>query len=270
MSGHSRERIDVLMYHSIAAGDGPTCIHPDVFAGQMAALAEAGYRVARLSDLTAWSAGAGARAGKTAIITFDDAYANFAANAAPQLLKRGWTATVFAPTGWIGRRAGWSGAGGEALLDWRQVRSLFAAGIEFGSHAVSHTDLTKLSRDELRSELAESQARLEQELGAPVRGFAAPYGAASAEVRSEVARIYDVAVGVRLARVEADDDIYDLPRIEMHYFKNVGLWRRFLCDKASGYFALRQIARSVRGNLFRVRAVQQNTAVRQPRPRDAN
>jgi peptidoglycan/xylan/chitin deacetylase (PgdA/CDA1 family) len=244
--GRSPALIDVLMYHSISTGPGPTCIHPEIFAQQMAALAEAGCHVMSLSQLATLRSGKGTLPGKITIITFDDAYVDFAENAAPLLLERGWTATVFAPTGWVGRRSGWVGAGGEALMDWKDIRSLFASGIEFGSHSVSHSDLTTLSGDNLRSELTDSQSRLEQELGAPVRTFAAPYGAASAQVRTEIARFYDVAVGTRLARVEWKEDIHDIPRIEMHYFRDIDRWRQYLAGKAEAYFALRQLARSVR------------------------
>jgi peptidoglycan/xylan/chitin deacetylase (PgdA/CDA1 family) len=246
MNGRSSAHIDVLMYHSISTGPGPTCIAPEIFAAQMAALAEAGYQIKSLSELAERKSGIGEPDGKIAVITFDDAYVDFAANAAPLLLERGWTATVFAPTGWVGRRSGWVGAGGEALMDWKDIRSLFEAGVEFGSHSVSHSDLTTLSSDNLRSELTDSQSRLEQELGAPVRTFAAPYGAANAGVRTEIARFYDVAVGTRLARAERKEDIHDVPRIEMHYFRDIDRWRQYLAGKAEVYFALRQFARSVR------------------------
>jgi peptidoglycan/xylan/chitin deacetylase (PgdA/CDA1 family) len=248
-SGRPAAHIDVLMYHSISGGAGPTCIHPVIFAEQMAALAEAGCQVMSLSQLATLRANASALPARTVIITFDDAYANFAENAAPLLIERGWTATVFAPTGWVGRQSGWEGASGEALMDWRQIRDLTKAGIEFGSHSVWHRDLTTLDGDELSRELTFSQSRLEQELGAPARTFAAPYGALNGKVRAEIARYYDVAVTTRLARTRRTGDLHDVPRVEMHYFRDIRRWRRFLAGRADDYFVLRQIARAVRGYL---------------------
>lgn len=247
--GRLPAHIDILMYHSISTGAGPTCIDPETFAQQMAALAEAGFHVMPLSQLAMLRSGKGPSPGKIAIITFDDAYADFALNAAPVLMERGWPATVFAPTGWIGRQSGWSGASGEALMDWDQIRAVSRAGIEFGSHSVWHRDLTTLDDEDLRRELVSSKSRLEQELGAPACTFAAPYGAMNAKVRAEIARYYDVAVTTRLARTKRTGDLHDVPRVEMHYFRDIRQWRRFLAGKAGDYFALRQIARAARGYL---------------------
>ena len=241
------------MYHSIAEGDGPTRIDPRRFSDQMAALADAGYAVARLSDVTAWASGIRDLPGRTAVITFDDAFANFATHAAPILLERGWPATVFAPTGWIGRRAGWSGGGDVPLLAWDAMRDLARAGFEFGSHTVSHRNLTELAGDELGCELTDSRARLEDELGAPVGSFAAPYGAANASVRAAIARHYRLAAGARLGRAGRDCDAYDLPRIEMHYFRDLGLWRQFLAGRGAAYLAVRQLGRKLRAEADRLR-----------------
>lgn len=61
-------------------------------------------------------------------------------------------------------------------LDWDQVREMSAAGIEFGSHTVSHPILSRLEDGELERELADSKRRLEQELGKPVPVLAYPVG----------------------------------------------------------------------------------------------
>ena len=61
-------------------------------------------------------------------------------------------------------------------LDWNQVREMSAAGIEFGSHTVSHPILSRLDDDELRRELMDSRQRLEQELGKPAPVLAYPVG----------------------------------------------------------------------------------------------
>ncbi len=61
-------------------------------------------------------------------------------------------------------------------LDWSQVREMSAAGIEFGSHTVSHPILSRLDDSELRQELMESRQRLEQELGKPAPVLAYPVG----------------------------------------------------------------------------------------------
>lgn len=61
-------------------------------------------------------------------------------------------------------------------LDWSQIREMSAAGIEFGSHTVSHPILSRLDDDELERELTVSREHLEQELGMPAPVLAYPVG----------------------------------------------------------------------------------------------
>ncbi len=62
------------------------------------------------------------------------------------------------------------------FLDWDEVRTMSAAGIEFGSHTVSHPILTTLTDAQLEWELAESKRRIEAELGVECYSFAYPNG----------------------------------------------------------------------------------------------
>lgn len=49
-------------------------------------------------------------------------------------------------------------------MNWDQVREMAAAGIEFGSHTVTHPVLTSLTPAEIRHELAESKREIENRL----------------------------------------------------------------------------------------------------------
>ena len=61
-------------------------------------------------------------------------------------------------------------------LDWSHVREMSAAGIEFGSHTVTHPILSKLDDDTLERELVLSKETLERELGKPMSILAYPVG----------------------------------------------------------------------------------------------
>lgn len=239
-------RILVLMYHSISDGSEATCMPPGLFAQQLEALQQAGYHIGSLSDLHRWLLQEADQPARTAVITFDDAFADFASEAAPRLRDFGYRAAVFAPTGRIGAGSNWDGETRRELLCWQQIRALASEGFEFGSHAVSHVDLTVLDEGALSHELAESRRQLEQELGRPAPFFAAPFGKVNDRVCAQIRAHYDMALGVRLGAAESNSDLYDVPRIEMYYFRDVGLWRRFLEGKGEVYLAARKIARSVR------------------------
>ena len=86
---------------------------------------------------------------------------------------------------------------------WEQLREMEAAGIEIGSHTVTHPVLTRVAPDRLRRELEQSRGRLEDMLGHPVTLFCYPNGAYDRTVRDAVAR-----AGYRLA-VTSDDGLND-------------------------------------------------------------
>ena len=64
-----------------------------------------------------------------------------------------------------------------APLSWQEVRTLQANGVEFGAHTHTHPILTSLEEEEsIRSEVAESKRRIEEELRSPVTHFCYPNG----------------------------------------------------------------------------------------------
>jgi O-antigen/teichoic acid export membrane protein/peptidoglycan/xylan/chitin deacetylase (PgdA/CDA1 family) len=65
---------------------------------------------------------------------------------------------------------------GDLMLDWDGVRALAAAGIEIGSHAVTHGILSRMPPAQAEDEIRASKRRLEREVGRPVVGFAFPNG----------------------------------------------------------------------------------------------
>lgn len=65
-------------------------------------------------------------------------------------------------------------------MTWGQVREMAAAGIEFGSHTVSHPILANLTEPQLRFELQESKRVLEEQLGRPCQAISYPVGGTSA------------------------------------------------------------------------------------------
>jgi peptidoglycan/xylan/chitin deacetylase (PgdA/CDA1 family) len=243
----SEDALPVLAFHSISHEQGATSIPPETFRMQLDVLAESGFSSLTCREFLAWrEAGLQAR-GPRVLITFDDGYADFATVAYPALSARGFSALVFVPTGKLGGREDWRGASAarRALIDWSTVAELARSGIEFGGHGVTHTDLTRLSAEERREEIEASARHLAERLGRRPDGFAAPYGRVNTEVIGDIQRTYDVAFGTRFARAPRTGDRFDVPRIEMHYFRNARRWREFLAGN-DAYFLARRALRSVK------------------------
>jgi peptidoglycan/xylan/chitin deacetylase (PgdA/CDA1 family) len=194
----------VLCYHALSpTWDADLSTTPELFERQIALLAARGYRGVTFSEAVAASGGergGGAGSGsagpargdraagraRLAAITFDDAFRSVLTLARPILDEHGFTATVFAPTDYMGgERLRWQGIeqwlGGEheaelQPMSWEELRSLAQAGWEIGSHTRSHPHLTQTDDATLARELAESKATCEQQLGLPCPTLAYPYG----------------------------------------------------------------------------------------------
>ena len=110
---------------------------------------------------------------KTFLITFDDAYGGNIKYAAPELEARGMSAVFFVIVDSIGKTL--SRDYYHATAD--QLRDL-SSNPKFAleSHTMSHPFLTKISSEELTSEIKTSKARIEELSGRPVKLFSYPYG----------------------------------------------------------------------------------------------
>jgi len=247
----AQQAIPILTFHSISHGEGPTNIPPDVFEMQINSIADLGVDVIGLDDVEAWINGTREIDRPSIAITFDDAFDDFARNAFPVLDMYGFRACVFAPTSLIDGDEEWAppSAIKRKLMGWAMIEDLSRQGVDFGSHSCSHCDLTALSDGNLESELTESQKVLEDRLSRPIRHFAPPYGYSDERVRKAIAQSYDLSVGVRLNKAHKSSPKFDLPRIEMHYYRNETQWRSFLTGKGRVYFNARRLLRETRAAL---------------------
>ncbi len=235
-------KLPILMYHSVSdaaeAGAAPyyrTTTSPARFAAQMRWLRERGCRGVALRAGLAWlrsEADAGPSGEPRPVaLTFDDGFRDFATAAFPVLQQFGYAATVFLPTAFIGG----NGAGtrpdaptrksfkSKECLTWEEVRELDRAGIEFGSHTVSHPVLYDLSWPQIESELRHSKNALDERLDHASTAFAYPYAypeADAAFTRSFEDLLqgagYDCAVTTRIGRVGAADNARALRRLPVN------------------------------------------------------
>lgn len=189
-------RLPVLMYHSISidaeTGVSPyyrTTTGPERFAEHMAFLHAKGYQGVSLSTGLEALAAASSPASpprrrsspvsmpesefRYVALTFDDGFQDFHHTAFPILQRYGFVATVCLPTGYISDPR--KQFKQKNCLTWTEVQELHHLGIEFGSHTVNHPQLEELSWPEIKRELSNSKAAIEQHLGTVVRTFAYPY-----------------------------------------------------------------------------------------------
>ncbi|MEU0333256.1 polysaccharide deacetylase family protein [Streptomyces sp. NPDC006193] len=169
----------IAMYHSVGdCSDDPyrITVTPARLDGQLRWLRGRGLRGVSVAELLAARARGEGR--DLVGLTFDDGYADFLDHALPVLTRLDCTATLFVLPGRLGGDNAWDPLGPrKPLLTADGIRRAAAAGVEIGSHGLSHVDLTRADDALLKAETAGSLAALEELTGAPVRGFCYPYGA---------------------------------------------------------------------------------------------
>jgi peptidoglycan/xylan/chitin deacetylase (PgdA/CDA1 family) len=114
----------------------------------------------------------------------------------------------------------WVGATGSAterdFLNWDEVRGMTARGATFGAHGLTHRILTGKGTDFVQ-EIEGSRRVLDRELGAAPEAFCYPNGDFNDDVAARVRDAgYRVAFSTRPGYVSADDNQYEICRINMH------------------------------------------------------
>jgi len=172
--------IPILMYHSISENPEVhkgayfhTCTAPRVFWEHLGLLARNGYRTIDLAEAVRKLEEGARTTEKLVVLTFDDGFEDFYTEAFPILNAFGYTATVFLPTAYISETS--RSFNGIACLTWRQVRELRRAGMQFGSHTVTHPQLRAVGPEQFRKEITASKDQVEEKLGEPVEAFSYPY-----------------------------------------------------------------------------------------------
>lgn len=134
----------------------------------------------------------GSSRGKARVaITFDDAYRSVLRVAAPILQEHGFPATVFAPTGWLGKSNEWDAPTGcdVAIMSGEELRKAEAIGLTVESHGHLHIDYAAASAPEAKEDLFESARVLEEVIGRQPRYFAYPFGHHSPLSANEAAAV---------------------------------------------------------------------------------
>ena len=101
-------------------------------------------------------------------LSFDDGNASDFSIALPALVDRGLVASFFVIAGRLGR---------PGSLATEEVAGLVEAGMTVGSHGMHHRPWRSLGPDEVREELDEASAVIEDAARAPVEHAACPFGA---------------------------------------------------------------------------------------------
>ena len=169
-------QVTVLGYHRFEnPPKDPLAISTEEFRQQMQALKDLGITVISMEDFLAWRRGEKNIPARSTVITIDDGYNDSYTQAWPVLKEFGYPFTMYVYTNYIS-------AGGRSIT-WAQLAEMRDAGVDIGSHSVSHDNLAKPKKAKnpnyeewLVEELKGSKDLIEKNLGITVKTLAYPFG----------------------------------------------------------------------------------------------
>jgi len=199
LMGFATPRFKILAYHSVGQQSrDPFEVTVVSFKDQLQVIEDQGLRVVSLAQ--GWQAlMSGQILPGTLVLTFDDGFRSLQDFVFPLLADYTFPATVFLPFAYLGRPDSFSYASPRPEFEILSREEIMASisrggesGLSYGSHTLSHADLTCVTQEALLTELVESRNQLIQLVGSGFTSLAYPFG------------LYDERV--KLATVQAGYD----------------------------------------------------------------
>lgn len=212
--------VPVLVYHHIGippsrytSAEKSLFIAPEWFEKHLQYLKDNGFETIHFEDVVAYFETGMPLPARPVIISFDDGNGNAYSAAFPLLKKYGMTGTFFLVTNYLDHGA---------HLTWKQVEEMRDAGMEIGSHSVSHPYLTKSSH--AHKEIFDSKKILEEKLGISISAFAYPFGNYNQPIENAVKEAgYKIGRSFSTGNGISPDKMFHVPVVRV--YANVGLER---------------------------------------------
>ena len=206
--------VPILYYHYIRINPNPRdrvgfglSTPPAAFKAQMQYLANHGFHVIPLHQAVLAIRNHSGLPSRPVVLTFDDGYADFFANAVPILQGHGFTATSFVVTG----RMGWGG-----YMTPSQIVAADGMGFTIGGHTVDHVALAAQVPSRASWEMKQSKLTLEGLLGHPVLDFAYPYGSFNAYDMAQAKSLgFETAVSTLSGAWHSAGQLFELSRMRI-------------------------------------------------------
>ena len=252
------DSVAVLTYHAVVAR--PEDLdewHPgarlyvftlDELCRHLDHLAAEGFTTVTMDALSRWLDGSAELPPRPIVVSFDDGHVSNATLATPALAERRQSAIFFATAARVGHDP--------SFANWQQLRGMIEAGMEVGSHTLTHPFPSQLSADELHHELAESKRVLEDGLGAPVPFLASPSGYDSHHLARFAREVgYAAALQGRLMPNRRSTDRFALGRFVLKRSHGFELFARLVEPGGQAWRPLRrrQMARNAARRLLGAR-----------------
>lgn len=204
------------MYHSFSKKDIFFNVDMQDFILQIDYLVSSGYKFVKISKLIEILKNKDDLK-KVVALTFDDGHIDFYNKVFPILKSKNIEATLYWPTGMENNILLTTTGTTCQLMNVDQVKEISLSGlVEFGSHGVTHRELTKISDEDLESELINSKKELELISGKEVFSVAYPRGKYNKNVINFVQKVgYSCGLSVKEGSINSSSSIFALNRLSI-------------------------------------------------------
>ena len=241
-------KIPILLYHDLESPDCPneksdlatrgTVVNADMFEEQIRYLVKNGYESISIKDYFDIASYMKSIPPQRIILTFDDGHHSNYRLAFPILKKYGFKATFFIIADRVDQ---------DHHLTRGRIKEMADAGMEIGSHGLTHRYLPLLDHKEIEHEVCESKKILESIMKQPVDYFAFPGGHYNRDSLNLLAHCgYKGACSCLQGLNDLKTNSYLLKRIELRrrfsidefrhifnpahiaFYKSIDLWKGFI------------------------------------------
>ena len=226
----TRPHVPVLMYHHILPEDAITGLFADNnavislerFQSDIRLLKANGYETISLRQLNDFVRDGAEIPAKSVVITFDDGYLSNKVYAMPVLQEAGYTAVIFALTGWMEETPQPFRTDALQYLSWPEIKEMGRV-FQFASHTdnLHHLSwngkgaMTTASKEDAAADLQRSVHKLHGTVY-----FSYPYGHYNEKTRDVLLKQgIELAFTVNPASVYAGDDPLALGRWDMYQYR---------------------------------------------------
>jgi peptidoglycan/xylan/chitin deacetylase (PgdA/CDA1 family)/glycosyltransferase involved in cell wall biosynthesis len=226
--------IPVLMYHRVVSETPEYSRHgiwvtARSFEQNLFSLKQRGCTPITFEQLRLFLSGEFTLPRKPVILTFDDGYEDNYTYAFPLLKKYGFSAVIFLVSDETRRINFWDADEPQVpLVNNEQILEMSEAGIEFGSHTVTHPNLSQCSPEQIRSELIESKQMIEQLTGKKIVSLAYPFGAVNETIKSIAAETgYHFGIATNSGPCKFYEDLFEIRRTQIFpWTDRFGFWKK--------------------------------------------
>ena len=243
----------ILMYHNIDSVAGFNTVSMKNLTQQLEYVKES----FQIVDMNTYLKTINQPNNKNVVISVDDAYISFDNLFLPFLENHNIPVILFVPVNHIGKYNIWDKDQQRLEIVSREKIKILSNNklVTIGSHGLTHRKISKLTDQEIRSEIINSKYELEELIAEEIKHFSYPFGQINDYNKLAIDILkktgYKSACSTRYRNTNYRNDPYNLFRIEIEPSDNMESFKK----KCNNHYHLKYFKRLIKENMLRLKLI---------------